>query len=217
MFTGLIEARTRVTRNERRGTGLRLHLAAPVIELAGSFEVASGQSIAVSGACLTVVAQIDPRTGREVPFGTPGAELAFDLSAETLARTWFGDAAVGRVVNLERAMKLSDRLDGHLVSGHVDGSGRVVARQDSGDGGARFTFEVEPELERYLVDKGSVTLDGISLTVVAPREGRFDVAVIPLTLERTSLGTAAVGDRIHVEADLVGKWIERLMPTRSRS
>lgn len=207
MFTGLIEATGRVTRVERRGTGLRLQVAAPA-----EVTVALGQSVAISGACLSVAGWADPRTGADVAPGSPGADWIFDLSAETLSRTWFADARPGTVVNLERALRLGDRLDGHLVAGHVDGLGRIVARRESGDGGAVVTFEVEPGLERYLVEKGSVTLDGVSLTVVTPREGRFDVALIPLTLAHTSFGTAPVGARVHVEADLVGKWIERLLP-----
>lgn len=210
MFTGLIEATARVRRVERRGTGLRLVLEAP----SGPFDVALGQSVAVSGACLSVAARLEPGSDRPVPAERAGGDLAFDLSAETLERTWFGDLAPGRLLNLERAMRLSDRLDGHLVSGHVDGLGRIVARRDAGDGGVRMTFEVSPGLERYLVDKGSVTLDGVSLTVIAPREGRFDVALIPLTLAHTSLGSAEAGTRVNVEADLVGKWIERLLPPR---
>jgi riboflavin synthase len=138
--------------------------------------------------------------------------MIFDLSAETVARTWFGALESGLPLNLERALRLGDRLDGHMVSGHVDGLAEVAAVEDSGDGGRRFTFEVAPGLERYLIEKGSVTLDGTSLTVVEPDRRRFDVAVIPLTLERTNLGRAVVGQRVNVEADLVGKWIERLLP-----
>jgi riboflavin synthase len=138
--------------------------------------------------------------------------LDFDLSAETLERTWFAELTAGRLLNLERAMSLGHRLGGHLVSGHVDGVGRIVEIQDSGDGGAVFTFEVAAGLDRYLIEKGSVTVDGISLTVVEPRGCVFDVAVIPLTLSQTSLGRAQVGERVNVEADLVGKWIERLLP-----
>ncbi|MCL4150874.1 UNVERIFIED_CONTAM: hypothetical protein GTU68_045590 [Idotea baltica] len=108
-------------------------------------------------------------------------------------------------------MLLTDRLSGHLVSGHVDGGGALVNIHDSGDGGAVYTFEVDPGLEKYLIEKGSVTLDGISLTVVEPRDRKFDVALIPVTLEGTNLGTAKVGQRINVEADLVGKWIEKLV------
>ncbi len=114
------------------------------------------------------------------------------------------------MVNLERALCLGDRLDGHMVSGHVDGAGRVTAIQDVGDGGRVITFEVDPGLERYLVDKGSISLDGVSLTVVRPKGRQFDVALIPLTLELTNLGAAEVGTPVNVEADMIGKWIERL-------
>jgi riboflavin synthase len=165
-----------------------------------------GDSIAVSGCCLTV-APARP--------GDPAGALAFDLSAETLDRTWFGagDAlpAPGRRVNVERSVRLADRLGGHLVSGHVDGGGTVVAVRDAGDGGRVLGFEVDPGLERYLIEKGSIALDGVSLTVVAPRGRRFEVAVIPLTLAVTSLGDAAVGRRVNVEADLIGKWVEKLL------
>lgn len=205
MFTGLIEARVAVRRADPRGTGLRLVVAAPP----DGWELAAGASIAVSGACLTLVEGADPRSGAPVAAGAAGADLVFDLTAETLARTWFARAAPGRVVNLERALLLSDRLDGHLVSGHVDGVGRVVEVADTRDGGRRIRFEVEPRLAVYLVDKGSVTLDGISLTVVDPAGARFDVAVIPETLARTSLGSARAGDEVHVEADLIGKWVLR--------
>jgi riboflavin synthase len=112
-------------------------------------------------------------------------------------------------------MRLSDRLDGHLVTGHVDGRGRYVAIEDSGDGGRRLTIEVDPGLERYLVDKGSIVVDGVSLTVVEPRGRLFDVALIPITLEKTTLGSAERGRTVNLEADLIGKWIERLIPRPS--
>jgi riboflavin synthase len=192
MFTGLIEACVPVTGLERTGTGLRIELATP----GSDFQVQNGQSIAVSGACLTHVG----RSGAGVP-------LVFDLSSETLERTWFGALAVGRRVNLERALRMGDRLDGHLVAGHVDGKGLVRALETTGDGGARLDVEVAPGLERYLLDKGSITVDGVSLTVVSPRERRFSVALIPLTLAKTTLGSARIGDAVNLEADLVGKWI----------
>ncbi|MCC6406169.1 MAG: riboflavin synthase [Planctomycetes bacterium] len=200
MFTGLIEACVAVRSLERRGAGARLTLPEPF----PSWRVAHGESVAVSGCCLTVVG------GASAAGGVP-APLEFDLSAETLARTWFGELAPGRLVNLERAMRLDDRLGGHLVSGHVDGVGAITRIDDSGDGGWRMGFEVPAGFERYLIDKGSVTIDGISLTVVEPRGRSFDVALIPETLAKTHLGRAEVGQRVNLEADLVGKWIERLV------
>jgi len=206
MFTGIIEACVPVLSFERSGSGARLVLPAPPPGPEGPFQAALGDSIAISGCCLTVA----PRRGDE-----PADALAFDLSAETLDRTWFGAGpnplAPGRRVNLERSVRLADRLGGHMVSGHVDGGGTIVGVRDAGDGGRVISFEVDPGLERYLIEKGSVALDGISLTVVEPAGRRFDVAVIPLTLELTSLGDAAVGGRVNVEADLIGKWVEKLI------
>jgi len=213
VFTGLVEARVPVRAWEPRGTGGRLWLPAPEPAAAGEWAVELGESIAVSGACLTVAALEPGPAARGGSGGAGRPDMAFDLSAETLDRTWFGELAPGRAVNLERSLRLGDRLGGHLVSGHVDGLGSIVAIEESGDGGRWFTFEVAEGLERYLVDKGSVTLDGISLTVVEPEGRRFRVAVIPVTLELTSLGAAEVGQRVHVEADLVGKWIETLVRT----
>lgn len=205
MFTGLIEACVPLRRAEPRGTGLRIAVGGP----REPWDLLPGASIAVSGVCLTLAGWADPASGTALAGAAPGADLLFDLSAETLTRTWFARARPGRPLNLERAMLLSDRLDGHLVAGHVDGLGRVLEVADSGDGGRRIRFEVEPRLALYLLDKGSVTLDGISLTVVDPVGARFDVAVIPKTLEWTSLGSARAGDEVHVEADLVGKWVLR--------
>lgn len=192
---------------EARGSGARLVVPAPVLD---GWEPRVGDSIAVCGACLTV-AELLP-VGSADP--AAGPDMAFDLSAETLERTWLGDLGPGVPVNLERAMLFSARLDGHLVSGHVDGLGQVTGIRDPGDGGAEIEFEVPEELARYLVDKGSITLDGTSLTVVRPQAGRFTVAVIPLTLELTRLGQAKAGDRVNVEVDLVGKWVERLLGAR---
>jgi riboflavin synthase len=196
MFTGLVEARSPVRRTLAQGTGRRLSILRPE-----GFEVRAGDSVCVSGVCLTVVAEAS-------------TDLEFDLSAETLERTCLGELGTGSEVNLERAMRLSDRLDGHLVTGHVDGRGRVTAATDSGDGGRRISIEVDPGLERYLVDKGSIAVDGVSLTVVAPRGRTFDVAVIPVTLEKTTLGRAEPGRAVNLEADPIGKWIERLLGSR---
>ena len=222
MFTGIIEGCPRLLQRQAQGTGCRLWVPAPSPE----WSVVGGESVAVSGCCLTVAGlhaplhgaagPPDPGTplGDPVPAGTPGATMLFELSAETLDRTHFDALAPGDRINVERAMLLTDRLSGHLVSGHVDGGATLVEIRDSGDGGQVHTFEVDPGLERYLIEKGSITLDGISLTVVEPRERRFDVALIPITLDVTSLGTSKVGQRINVEADMVGKWIEKLvLPT----
>ncbi|MCB9915762.1 MAG: riboflavin synthase [Planctomycetes bacterium] len=220
MFTGIIEGAPRVLRVQPQGTGMRIWVAAPDPQWA----VVEGESVANCGCCLTVVELCEPRVlpgqpapdpergvGARLPEGTPGATMLFELSAETLARTHFGSLESGARVNVERSLRLGDRLSGHMVSGHVDGGATLVATRDSGDGGQLYTFEVDPGLERYLIEKGSVALDGISLTVVEPRGRRFDVALIPLTLEVTNLGEARVGQRFNVEADLVGKWIEKLV------
>jgi riboflavin synthase len=226
VFTGLIEARVPVSSFEpfgEGGTGARLVLPAPRVfedrsqpgvPSDGVWATALGESIAVSGVCLTVVEHRDPG-GAKVAAGTPGAAMVFDLSAETLDRSWFRALEPGRVVNLERSLRLGDRLGGHMVQGHVDGTGAVVDVRDAGDGGWVITFELPPELRRYVIEKGSIAIDGISLTVVSPRDGRFDVAVIPKTLELTSLGEARPGDRVNLEVDPVGKWIERLLPEHS--
>ena len=157
--------------------------------------------MAVSGCCLTIAE-------------FSGTDMVFDLSAETIECTWFGGLDAGRAVNVERAMRIGDRLGGHLVSGHVDGGGEIVGILDTEDGGQEFIFRADPGFERYLVEKGSVVVDGISLTIVRPAAGEFRVAIIPSTLEITSLGTAEVGQRVNLEADMVGKWIERMLLDR---
>jgi riboflavin synthase len=196
MFTGLVETRSSVRRSLPRGTGLGVWIAVPE-----GWDPAIGASVSVSGACLSVAAL------------GPG-EMLFEASRETLAKTWLGSLAAGDEVNLERAMRLSDRLDGHLVTGHVDGPGRVVDVSDSGDGGRRITFEVSEGSERWLVEKGSIAVDGVSLTVVGPRGRRFEAAVIPITLAKTTLGLAVPGRPVNLEFDLLGKWIDRLLAAR---
>lgn len=206
MFSGLVEGLASVVLLRRIGAGARLELARPRLRPGVEpWRAVRGESIAVDGCCLTV-----SRCGK-------GGRTAYDLSAETLALTHLGRLAPGAVVNVERSVRLADRLGGHLVSGHVDALGRIVELADSRDGGRLVTFEVPRGFERWLVAKGSVTIDGISLTVVAPRGRRFRVAVIPETLAWTTLGTARAGDPVHLEADLIGKWVERLVrPATSR-
>ena len=205
MFSGLVEGRAEVLGLVRVRSGARLELASPRLPRgADAWRPVQGESIAVNGCCLTVSA-----LGR-------GGRTTYDLSRETLAKTWFGRLAPGRAVHVERALRLSDRLGGHLVSGHVEAVGRVARIADSGDGGKRMTFEVPDGFERWLLPKGSVAIDGVSLTIVAPRARRFDVALIPETLHRTTLGLARTGDPVHLEADVLGRWIERLLDERPR-
>jgi riboflavin synthase len=210
MFTGIVEAR-QPARFRSLGGGAELTVPLP----GGAWEVELGDSVSVSGACLTVAALADAAFPSEPGDPDPNVRcMRFDLSAETLARTWFADEG-WVLVNLERAMRMSDRLGGHMVSGHVDGLAELTRVVDRGDRGFEMHFCVPAELERFLVDKGSIAIDGISLTVVEPRGREFKVAVIPETLKRTTLAGAQPGRRVHVEADLIGKWIERLLRERS--
>jgi riboflavin synthase len=209
MFTGIVEARE-VARFRSLGNGAELTVPVP----ARGFDVACGDSVSVSGCCLTIAAVADAAFPTEPGDPYPMVKcMRFELSAETLARTWFEDEG-WTSVNLERAMRMSDRLGGHMVSGHVDGLGELTRVVDRGDRGFEMHFRVPAELERYLIEKGSIAIDGISLTVVEPRGREFKVAVIPETLKRTTLAGAQPGRRVHVEADLVGKWIERLLRER---
>jgi riboflavin synthase len=203
MFTGIVEATAPVRSFVPVGRGARLVVPVPF----DGWDARPGDSISTSGCCLTVVELAPDPAG-----GAPG--MVFDLSAETLDRTWLGELTPGRALNLERAARLDTRLGGHLVSGHVDGLGRVVEVVERGDGGWETHFEVPEGFERYLIEKGSITVDGVSLTVVAPRGRRFHVALIPETLRRTTLGTTRAGARVHLEADQIGKWIERLLEAR---
>lgn len=198
MFTGLVSAVARVVSLRSGAAGAVL-----AVERPQDFgDAAVGESIAVSGVCLTVV-----------PPAAPGQPLFFDVSPETLSRSALGGLAAGAGVNLERALRASDRLGGHIVAGHVDGTAEVLGIEKSGDSWT-FRFSLPPPLARYAVEKGSIAVDGISLTVAALGEGSFDVAVIPHTFTATTLGMKKPGDRVNLEVDVLGKYVERLLAAR---
>lgn len=200
MFTGLIEEIGAVVRAERRGDFQRTVVAASA-GLLDSLRV--GDSVNIDGACQTVVA-----CGRE--------GFAFESVAETLRRTTLGRLRAGERVNLERSLRVGDRLGGHLVAGHVDGVGRVADRSD-GPAESVFQFELPEGLEKYIAEKGSVAVDGISLTVVGVAGRRFTVAIIPHTLRATTLSLRRPADPVNVEVDLVARYVERLMAHRDRA
>lgn len=193
MFTGLVETVGRITAMETKAQGMRMRFAAP--DILGDQQ--EGDSICVSGVCLTA---LDIRDG----------SFAADLAPETLARTSLGQLAVGSGVNLERALLASARLGGHIMQGHVDGVAKVAEIRELGDGNWWVSVDVEASLERYIVHKGSVALDGISLTVAAIEGARVSVAIIPHTWRHTTLGERKVGELVNVEVDVVAKYVEKL-------
>jgi riboflavin synthase len=191
MFTGIIEGVGRVASVEHASAGLTLAIDCGPL----AADARLGDSVAIQGICLTVIART-------------GDHLRFDVSPETCRVTTIATWRVGDAVNAERALRFGDRLGGHLVAGHVDGIGALVARQPRGDG-EELTFSV-PETVR-VVEKGSLAIDGVSLTTIACRPGRCSVAVIPHTLGHTTLGGLAVGAPVNLEQDLIGRWVERLL------
>ncbi|WP_299233889.1 riboflavin synthase [Natronomonas sp.] len=191
MFTGIVEGTGEVVAVEDAPEGRRVRVAAPFCE-----DLEHGQSVAISGACLTVEA-----------FDDESFELF--LSEETLEKTYLDDVAVGDAVNLERALPADGRFDGHFVQGHVDGVADVTSIERLGDDWT-FGFSLPPSLARYVVSKGSIAIDGISLTVADLREESFTVAIIPATYELTTLSEKSVGDPVHVEVDVVAKYVESL-------
>jgi len=193
MFTGIVEELGEV-RVAPTGSPARLVVAAD----ATLPDATIGASIAVNGVCLTVVARDD-------------ATVTFDVAPETLDRSTLGRLRVGDPVNLERPMRLTDRLGGHLVQGHVDGVGTVTARAPDGDGTVRLTVEAPPPLLRHVVEKGSVTVDGVSLTVTDVADDSFGVALIPHTLAVTTLGSRPPGAAVNLETDVVAKYVDRLL------
>ena len=199
MFTGIVEELGRVRAVVPNAGGARIEIDATTV----LDDATIGASIAVNGCCLTVVELGD-------------GYWAADAVVETLARTNLGDLAPGDRVNLERPVRLADRLGGHLVQGHVDATGTVRAREPQPDTSELFHFAAPEAVLRYVVHKGSITVDGISLTVAAVTEDGFRVAVIPHSLAVTTLGSRIVGARVNLEVDLVAKYVERLLvPDRS--
>jgi riboflavin synthase len=189
MFTGIVEELGRVAGLE----GPRLTVESTTA-VEGSV---TGESVAVNGVCLTVVEQTD-------------SSFAFDVTEETFERTALGRLRPGDPVNLERPLTLTDRLGGHMVQGHVDGVGTVTGVTPQ-EGGSVVEVELPDGLERYIVEKGSITVDGVSLTVTGVRGSRFTVALIPHTLAVTTLGTTRPGDAVNLEVDVLAKYVERLM------
>jgi riboflavin synthase len=193
MFTGIIEGVGRVVSVEETNGGRRLGASADL----ATDGLDTGESVAVNGACMTVVS-------------SQSGSFVFDVSAESLRRTTLGGFAEGDAVNLERALKFGDRLGGHMVSGHIDGLGRLAARRAEGDS-TLLTFEVPQELARLTVEKGSVAIDGVSLTCFSCRKDSFEVAVVPHTLEVTTLGGLGEGQRVNVETDVLGRYVAKLV------
>jgi riboflavin synthase len=193
MFTGIVEAMGRVTGTQRAGDLLLLTIAPP----AALTDMEVGDSICVNGVCLTVTA-----------LGRQGIQV--DCSAETLERTNLGLLRPHDEVNLERALRISDRLGGHLVTGHVDGTGYVV-EVTRGAGSMTIAIRVPHELASYLVEKGSVAVEGVSLTTMRIAGDTFQVVVIPYTAQNTTLGRKRAGDRVNIEVDLIGKYVKRYM------
>ena len=192
MFTGLVEDLGTVVAVDATGDGARITLDTPL-----AAQLGEGDSIAVNGVCLTAV-------------GIDGDRFGADVMHETLRRSSLGDVAAGSRVNLELALRADARLGGHIMQGHVDGVGAVAAVRE--DGFARIvTIAAGPELLRYVVEKGSIAIDGISLTVARVDDAGFDVSLIPETLERTTLGAAKTGDKLNVECDVVAKYVERMV------
>jgi riboflavin synthase len=194
MFTGIIQTVGRIARIERRGGDVRLTVDTATLDMS---DVALGDSIAVGGVCLTAVEL--------------GAQsFAADVSNETLSLTSFGQLGPGSRVNLEKALRLADRLGGHMVSGHVDGLGKVVSITSDGRS-QRWTFEVPPNLTRYIAAKGSICIDGTSLTVNEVSGSRFGVNLIPHTVEHTTFADRKAGDAVNLEVDVVARYVERLL------
>ena len=194
MFTGIIESIGKIAKMEQRGGDVRLHIATGKLDLS---DVALGDSIAVNGVCLTAVV-------------LPGDGFVADVSNETLSLTSLGQLSTGSPVNLEKALTMSTRLGGHLVSGHVDGLGEVIAKSEDARS-IRFTVKAPDELAKYIAHKGSVTVDGTSLTVNAVKGAEFELNIVPHTAQETIMSEYEVGRKVNLEVDLVARYLERLL------
>jgi riboflavin synthase len=192
MFTGLVQGIGSVAEIERSDDGARITIATSLVA-----ELSAGDSIAINGVCLTAVTFHD-------------GSFAVDAMNETLARTSLGELASGSEVNLELPLRATDRLGGHVVQGHVDGLGEVLERHDDGFA-RRVRIEAAPEVLRYVVEKGSIAVDGVSLTVTEVDQRSFTVSLIPETLQRTNLGGIDTGGRVNLEVDVLAKYVEKLM------
>ncbi|CAM5579692.1 riboflavin synthase subunit alpha [Streptomyces spiroverticillatus] len=199
MFTGIVEELGEVTAVENLGDSSRFRLRGPLV----TEDAKHGDSIAVNGVCLTVV-------------DTADGEFTADVMAETLNRSSLGALAVGSRVNLERPMALGGRLGGHLVQGHVDGTGTIVDRKPS-EHWELVKVALPDGLSRYVVEKGSITVDGVSLTVVDAGDDYFTISLIPTTLALTTLGIKQAGDPVNLEVDVLAKYVERLLGSRTDS
>jgi len=195
MFTGIIAALGKLESLHATGGDVRMTVATQELDLS---DVKLGDSVANNGVCLTVV-EMD------------NSKLSFDVSRESLERTSLGSLKAGSEVNLEKALAVGDRLGGHFVSGHVDGLGKVIARQESARS-VQFRFEVPQGLERYIAEKGSICIDGTSLTVNNVADNWFEVNIIPHTMQETIMSAYKVGTQVNLEVDLIARYLERLLP-----
>jgi len=193
MFTGIVEDTGKVSRIEHRGQEKKLILELP----RHLTEVQLGDSININGVCLTI-------------FQKNEQKVELDLSAETLAKTALRELKEGDHVNLERALRLTDRLGGHIVTGHVDGIGDIVEKKEE-RGFLQLRIRIPESVSRYVVEKGSIAIDGISLTVNEYQEGEIRMTLIPYTIEKTTLMQKRVGDRVNLEADILGKYVEKFL------
>ncbi|MDT8317903.1 MAG: riboflavin synthase [bacterium] len=199
MFTGIVEDKGLIKAVKTSGSGLVLTVSTP-IDLSGD---KVGDSIAVNGICLTAT-------------GIDSAEFTAHVSAETVSRTNLAELSPGASINLERALKVGDRFGGHIVTGHIDGVARLKKMVRKGES-IYMEVGAEPKLIKYIVEKGSIAIDGISLTVNSVEKDYFSLNIIPLTLKKTTLELKKVGDRLNIETDIIGKYVEKLLANKGNS